>query len=133
MWLWIGFGVLQCGLLAMSGWAARVMGGFLRRYDRIDGDESMAAYRAVVRWNMRAALGQGLIFLPYIGVGVALVWVHGWPGLALVLAGNAVNFGLALLLRGYEKRIRFLPAAGEWVDQQRHIVESWRKRVLPDF
>lgn len=122
---------LQCGLVL---WATIEASGFLREHPVIRGPQSLEAFKAMARRNMRGSLVLLVSGLASLLVSVLLIDTHGVAALFLVLGAYAVQGLLSANLMRLERKTRELECPdAELKEAHRAVGQSWRKKMLPDF
>lgn len=111
----------------------RDIDSFLIDTVRIEDAAAFNRFKKLARKNMRMALIQYLMLIPWVIAGINLIRRHGGIGYLSVIGANVVIFFYARLITRLEKRARNLDVAEEMAEEYRRIGEVWVKKALPDF
>lgn len=125
---------LAAVLVIASLWGRFEVTRFLQTHAAIDSDESLSAFKTLVRRNMLVAiagLGIGLLF----GLSSAmLTFQMGLMGLLVVLIVAIPVFLLGRSSKKLEMRARNLPCSiAQLEPEYRRVGQSWHSKMLPDF
>jgi len=110
------------------------LGRFLDENRVIGDSRAMERFKAMARTQMYLALAMMALLTVGLVVGLVLVVRYGAVGLLPVLLANAVVFGLGLVHKKVETRVKSLPAGSdELAHEMQRVSEAWQKKPLPDF
>jgi hypothetical protein len=130
----IAYAVIYGLAILLAAWGGGEVRRFLRQTPRIADPAALERFKSMARRNMRFALGQIVLLLTGILVGMILILVQGLTALLPVLLTNGVLVAAGKSLSRFEKRARSLPAATPALaEEHRRVSESWVRRLLPDF
>lgn len=121
-------------MVAVTLWGRYDVGRFLSQYGAIDGQESLLAFKTLVRRNMWIAIASLLIGFGYVITGALLSWQLGIRGVLIVLAVSVPLFLSAQSTRKVEARARALPCADDRLEgDYRKVGHAWTSKPFPDF
>ena len=124
---------LQLGLFLIAAGGYFQVKKFLGLYSEISDQESLDAFRSLVRVNMYIALAYAALAFPSIGLSIYFGYAYGIFGLVLVIAVSVPQFLFGKYLRTLEERSRKLACNLTYQEQYFAVGETWFKKALPDF
>ena len=107
---------------------------FLDKCTKISNEGDLRVFKALVKRNMYCTLGLILAIVYVISFCIILIANRGMSGLGILpLFVFIVNLGGSNVAK-LEKRMKSLATANHELEHQhQRIIETWRKKVLPDF
>ena len=126
--------VLSAVLLALFLFGFIDISRFLQSHTSIDNAVHLSLFKTLARRNMFAALCYLALGLPWIFLGMYLVWTTGGIGLLAVLSMSVPGYFLGRKLKKLESQARSIECHDEKLrEEYQRVGESWTKKALPDF
>ena len=130
----ITFFSLAVALVLATLWGRIDVNRFLQSHTVIDNDESLSAFKSLVRRNMFVAIG-------VVGVGIVfglssalLAFQFGLFGLIIVVLIATPVFLLGRSSKKLETKAKSLPCLDAQIEAEyRRVGQSWTSKMLPDF
>jgi hypothetical protein len=128
------YGLLIVTALILCFYAKKQMDDFLAAHPSIESQRDISDLQRIARAQMYMALLQIFLLGSALLVGLFLIWKGGVLMLLLVILANGAVFFAARWVKPTEARVQNLPCATpELAQEQRRIVDTWKKKPLPDF
>jgi len=107
---------------------------FLRSHSSIDSAVHLSLYKELARRNMYAALSYIGLAIPWIVLGMYLIWTMVGIGFLIVLSMSTIGIILGIKLKKIELQVRSLKCRDKILeDEYQQIGEIWQKKALPNF
>ncbi|MBN2370757.1 MAG: hypothetical protein JXO72_09725 [Vicinamibacteria bacterium] len=126
--------LLNAAALVHCVCAKKQLDDFLDAHPSIGSQKDISDFRRLARSQMYMALLQIVFLGMSLLIGLALIWTGGIRMLLIVLLANGVVFFAARWIKPTEARVQNLPCLTTDLSQTKQfIVDSWKKKPLPDF
>lgn len=126
--------LISATLLSLFLFGFMEVSRFLHSCTSISSTIQLSLFKDLARRNMYAALCYLILAIPWMAIGMYLIWTLGGTGVLIVLSMSLLGYFLGRKLKKLESQARNLECFDEGLNREyQRVCESWIKKALPDF